>query len=86
VRNRPLARALESVLSDLVPGVTEVTCRPALDTPELRSLAPDWPSRVEEHDALVNDHSLRRLVERAGVTLIGYRPIRDLMRSATPVA
>jgi predicted glycoside hydrolase/deacetylase ChbG (UPF0249 family) len=86
VRNRPLARALEAVLSDLAPGVTEVTCRPALDTPELRSLAPDWPSRVEEHDALVNDHSLRRLVERAGVTLIGYRPIRDLMRSTTPVA
>ncbi|HEV7887190.1 MAG TPA: polysaccharide deacetylase family protein [Acidimicrobiales bacterium] len=81
VRTPSFRRTLERVLSELEPGVTELTCRPALDTPELRSLAPDWSSRVEEHDALVNDHSLRSLAERVGVTLIGYRPIRDLMRA-----
>ena len=81
MRSQPLRRALERLLFELPPGVTEVTCRPAVDTPELRSLAPDWANRVDDHDLLTNDLSLRRLAERAGVTLIGYRQIRDAMRA-----
>lgn len=84
VRNQPLRRTLERLLFELPTGVTEVTCRPAVDTPEARSLAPDWGMRVDDHDLLVNDHSIRSLCERAGVTLIGYRPLRDLMRSLLP--
>jgi predicted glycoside hydrolase/deacetylase ChbG (UPF0249 family) len=84
VRNPPLRRTLERLLFDLPAGVTEVTCRPAIDTPELRSLAPDWSTRVDDHDLLTNDQSMRRLAERAGVTLLGYRPIRDLMRTLSP--
>jgi chitin disaccharide deacetylase len=80
VRAQTLRRTLERVLSDLPPGVTELTCRPAVDTPELRSLAPDWPSRVDEHDLLVNDNSMRGLIDRAGVVLVGYRAIREAMR------
>ena len=83
---QPLRRTLERLLFELPPGVTEVTCRPAIDTPEVRSLAPDWPNRVDEHDVLVNDHSMRGLIERAGVTLIGYRPLRDLMRASGPAS
>ncbi|MDQ1445787.1 MAG: hypothetical protein QOI20_2251 [Acidimicrobiaceae bacterium] len=80
-RPQSLRRTLERLLLELPPGVTEVTCRPALDTPELRSLAPDWSTRVDDHDALVLDHSLRPMVGRAGVELIGYRALRDLMRT-----
>ena len=80
VRAQTLRRTLERILSELPPGVTELTCRPAVDTPELRSLAPDWPSRVDEHDLLVNDQSMRGLIDRAGVALIGYRAVRDVMR------
>jgi predicted glycoside hydrolase/deacetylase ChbG (UPF0249 family) len=80
VRSPSLRRTLERLLADLEPGVTEVTCRPAADTPELRSLAPDWATRVEDYDVLT-DQSLRTLAERTGVTLIGYRAIRDLMRA-----
>lgn len=79
-----LRRTLERLLFELPAGVTEVTCRPAVDTPEARSLAPDWSSRVDDHDVLVNDHSMRSMADRAGVTLLGYRPLRDLMRNSQP--
>jgi predicted glycoside hydrolase/deacetylase ChbG (UPF0249 family) len=83
VRSPSLRRTLERVFTELPPGVTEVTCRPAADTPELRALAPDWPTRVEDYDVLV-DQSLKSLADRAGVTLLGYRPLRDLMRATLP--
>ena len=79
-----LRRTLERLLFELPPGVTEVTCRPAVDTPEARSLAPDWAARVDDHDLLVNDHSMRSMAARASVTLLGYRPLRDLMRRRQP--
>ena len=83
----PLARtgsraAFERALHGLEPGVTEIVVHPAVDTPELRAAAPDWTHRVDDHDVLVHDQELRRLVERAGVTLIGYRKLRELQRRA----
>ena len=65
----------------LKPGVTEAYLHPAVDSPELRSMALDWEARVDDHALLVRGTELSESVERAGVTLIGYRPIRDLMRS-----
>src|ERR1700728_1588665 len=41
-RNRSLRGALDQLLTDLQPGVTEVVLRPAQDTPELRAVVPDW--------------------------------------------
>ncbi len=73
-------RAIERALSDLQPGVTEVYLHPAADTPELRALAPDWPARVDDHDLVTADHSLRALAERLGAVLTGYRALRELMR------
>jgi len=80
----PVRKALERTLSDLRPGVTEVIACPAVDTPELRAFAPDWARRVEDHDVLTNDRGLRALFDRADVRLIGYREIRDLMRTKRP--
>ena len=74
-------RALERVLSDLRPGVTEVLFHPAVDTGELRALAPDWSHRVDDHDVLTGDGTVTTLAGRVGATLIGYRELRDLMRS-----
>ncbi len=74
-------RSLERVLFDLKPGVTEIYLHPARDTSELRALAPDWAGRVDDHDLLMNDRTLPALAERASVTLVGYRELRDLMRS-----
>jgi predicted glycoside hydrolase/deacetylase ChbG (UPF0249 family) len=74
-------RIIERVLFDVGPGVTEIYVHPAVDTPELRALAPDWAHRVDDHELVTRDRSIRTLAERAGVTLIGYRALRDLMRS-----
>jgi predicted glycoside hydrolase/deacetylase ChbG (UPF0249 family) len=75
-------RTIERVIGELRPGVTEVYVHPAVDTPELRALSEDWPARVDDHDLVANDRSLRSLLERTGVTRIGYRPLRDLQRAA----
>jgi chitin disaccharide deacetylase len=75
-------RALESLLMDLRPGVTEIFLHPATDHAELRSLAPDWARRVDDHEALTRDSGLRAMVERSGVTLIGWRELRTLQRAA----
>jgi predicted glycoside hydrolase/deacetylase ChbG (UPF0249 family) len=73
-------KVLERALFDLEPGVTEIQARPGVDTPELRALAPDWPTRVDDHDLLVHDHGIRALADRANVRLIGFRALRDAMR------
>ncbi|MGI9120341.1 MAG: polysaccharide deacetylase family protein [Acidimicrobiales bacterium] len=73
-------KSLERTLFELEPGVTEIAAHPAVDTPELRALAPDWAARTDDHHLLVADHDLRALTERAGIILIGYRQLRDLQR------
>jgi hypothetical protein len=75
-------RMIEKVVLDLRPGVTEVYVRPAIDTPELRALAPDWSARVDDHDLVVRNGGLRTRIERSGVKLIGYRQLRDVQRAA----
>ncbi|MGY6499421.1 MAG: polysaccharide deacetylase family protein [Acidimicrobiales bacterium] len=74
-------KAIERVLWDLQPGVTEVYVHPAADTPELRAYAPDWARRVDDLHLVTHDSDLRALVSRSGATLISYRQLRDLQRS-----
>lgn len=71
---------IERALFDLEPGVTEVQVRPAVDTPELRAFGGMWAGRVDDLD-LVTSAELRSMLTRAGVTLIGYRQLRDAQRS-----
>jgi predicted glycoside hydrolase/deacetylase ChbG (UPF0249 family) len=80
-RQRSTRVALDRLLADVTPGVTEIVVRPAIDTGELRALAPDWASLVDDHDVVTSSPSLRALAERARVNLIGYRELRDLQRS-----
>ena len=64
------------------PGVTEIYVHPAVDAPELRALADDWADRVDDHELVTHDDSLRQLLDRAGVHRIGFRPLRELQRAA----
>lgn len=82
VRGVGSRRALERALMELLPGVTEVYVRPALDTPELRSLTDDWSGRVDDHQLIAEDPSLGGLIDRAGIRVIGWRHLRQLMRGA----
>ncbi|MGO9344537.1 MAG: polysaccharide deacetylase family protein [Acidimicrobiales bacterium] len=72
---------LLDAINRLKPGVTEAYLHPAVDSPELRAMAGDWEARVDDHALLVRGTDLKDAIERNAVTLIGYRPIRDLMRS-----
>ncbi len=74
---------LLDAVAGLEPGVTEAYLHPAVDSPELEAMATDWEARVDDHRLLVHDHDLRVALEDAGVTVIGYRPLRDLMRSGS---
>ncbi len=78
--------ALERVVADLRPGVTEVYVHPATDTPELRSLAPDWYARVDDHHLVTADRALATMLDRVGAQRIGFRPLRDLMRKRQTVS
>ncbi len=73
-------RAFVALLAALEPGITELSLRPAVDTPELRAIATDWRARVADEVLLVADRGLDQVISEAGVTLIGYRPLRDAMR------
>ncbi|MGH9156533.1 MAG: polysaccharide deacetylase family protein [Acidimicrobiales bacterium] len=81
VRTVGSRRAVERALADLLPGVTELQVRPAVDTGELRAMAPDWPARVDDHDLVTGHSDLRSLAARAGATFVGYRRLRDLQRA-----
>lgn len=65
-------------LSALPPGVSHFLMHPAVDTPELRAIAPDWPSRVANYQAFIS-RELRDFLRNSGIQVIGYRPLRDLM-------
>jgi chitin disaccharide deacetylase len=74
------------ILFDFIPklkaGVTEAYLHPAVASPELQAMASDWENRVDDHRLLVGEPSLREALDDAGVTLIGFRELRDLMRAA----
>jgi hypothetical protein len=67
-------------LASLPVGLTHFVFHPAQDTPELRAIAPDWPSRVADYEAFTS-RELRDWVRRSGIQVIGYRALRDLLRA-----
>ncbi len=75
-------RVIERALSELRPGVTEVSVHPAADTGELRSLTPDWGAHVDDLDVVTSPGALGALAAKAGVKLIGHRPLRELQRAS----
>jgi hypothetical protein len=60
-------------------GLTHFVLHPATDTPELRAIAPDWPSRVADYQAFAS-RELWEHVRRSGVQIIGYRELRGLIQ------
>ncbi|HEV7506895.1 MAG TPA: polysaccharide deacetylase family protein [Thermoanaerobaculia bacterium] len=80
----PLAQAddrLEQVrgaLTALPPGLAHFIFHPALDTPELRAIAPDWRGRAADFAVLAGPE-LRRCLTGLGIHVLTYR---DLGRAA----
>jgi predicted glycoside hydrolase/deacetylase ChbG (UPF0249 family) len=79
-RGRSARAALDALLTELRPGVTEIVLRPAADSAELRAVVPDWAERVADHELSMADGSLQALTALDRVHLLGYRQLRDLQR------
>jgi predicted glycoside hydrolase/deacetylase ChbG (UPF0249 family) len=70
----------KKVIGDLPVGITHFVLHPSIDTPELRAIAPDWQARVANYNAFMSDE-LKMFLESEDIKLIGYREIREAMRS-----
>jgi len=68
-----------NLIRGLRPGVTEIYCHPAYAREELRACAHDAEQREADFRFFTSD-TTRELLAAETVTLIGYRPLRDLMR------
>jgi hypothetical protein len=71
----------KQALAGLSPGLTHFIIHPSHDTPELRAITPDWASRVADYETFASAE-LRNYVRDQGIQVIGYRPLRELMRRA----
>jgi chitin disaccharide deacetylase len=67
------------MLLELPAGVTHFLFHPSTDTPELRAIAPDWPSRVANYQTFM-DTDLKRFIKDQGIQVIGYRALKDLIQ------
>ncbi len=72
--------AVDVALRNLQPGVTEIHVRPAADTPELRAIAPSWPSNVADAHLVTGDWAFRAALARSGAELVGFRTLRQAQR------
>lgn len=71
---------VKRMLDSIPAGITHFIIHAAKDSPELRAIAPDWPSRVADYEVFSSD-ALRDYVRHSGIQVIGYRAIRDCWRS-----
>lgn len=69
----------KKLLGSLPAGITHFILHPAVDTPELRSIAYDWESRVANYETFMSDE-LKKFIESEDIIPIGYRQIREAMR------
>ena len=67
------------LFGSLPEGVTHFILHASTDSPELRAITPDWESRVWNYRTMRSDE-VKKIIEREGVVLIGYRALRDAMR------
>ncbi|RPI80059.1 MAG: ChbG/HpnK family deacetylase [Chloroflexi bacterium] len=67
------------LFEDLPAGLSRIYFHPAKDTPETRAISKDWKSRVEDYQIFM-DQELCAFIRQLGIHIIGYRPLRELMR------
>jgi len=69
----------KQLFSGVPAGITHFILHPSIDTPELRAICPDWPSRVANYEAFMSQE-LKDFIKNSGVQVIGYRALRDVLR------
>lgn len=81
-RHEDRIETAKSIFRTLKPGLTYLILHPAVDTPELRTIAPDWRGRVADYEAF-RSAELRTWVRDNGFQVIGWRVVRDAMRAGS---
>jgi hypothetical protein len=71
--------AARQALKHLRPGITHFALHPSTDTPELRAICSDWPSRVADYRTFMSA-DLKSFIQNEGIHVIGYRALRTLIR------
>ena len=69
----------KKLLSEVPVGITHFLFHPSIDTPELHAICPDWKARVANYNAFISQE-IKDFIKNEGIQMIGYRPVRDLMR------
>jgi len=69
-----------NIVRNLKPGVTELYIHAALPTDELKAITGSWSTRSQEFEVFAHDAEMKQLISEHHITLIGYRPIRELQR------
>jgi predicted glycoside hydrolase/deacetylase ChbG (UPF0249 family) len=80
--DEPASRWLDvtkRLFDELPPGLTYLITHPATDTPELRYVASDWEQRVADYMTF-GSRELVDHVRWSGVQVVGWRPLRELLR------
>jgi chitin disaccharide deacetylase len=73
---------IKEIIDSFEPGtINYFIIHPVKDTPEIRMLATDWRARVADYRTFTSEKA-RALFHEAGIHLIGWRVLRDLMRAA----
>lgn len=68
----------KALLNELPAGITHFILHPAKDTPELRAITTDWPSRTADYQ-IFTSAAMRKFIRDSGFQVIGYRALQDLM-------
>ena len=68
------------VVKNLKPGVTELYIHAGLPNEELKAITGSWSTRSQEFETFTHNEEMKQLVADQNITLIGYRPLRDLQR------
>jgi predicted glycoside hydrolase/deacetylase ChbG (UPF0249 family) len=71
---------VKKILAKIPAGLSHFIIHPSVDTPELRAICPDWEGRVVNYQAFMSAE-LKTFLQNSGIHLIGYRAIREALRS-----
>ncbi len=73
-------------IENLPAGITEIHVQPAIDTPEVRAISDSAQGWIDDLDLVTTDQHLRNLLAASGAVVIGYRSLRDAMRTTAAIA
>jgi rRNA-processing protein FCF1 len=68
------------IVKNLKPGVTELYIHAGLPTEELKAVTGSWSTRAQEYEVFTNDPEMKATIQKQGIKVISYRPLRDLQR------